>query len=47
MKKLTDAVDPMNFYDRLARIPKVAVLSSDDEFMMMDWTNIWCVREFL
>jgi hypothetical protein len=41
MVQLTDAVDPMNFYSRLARIPKVVVLSSDDEFMMMDWSNIW------
>ena len=41
MVQLTDAVDPMNFYDRLARIPKVVVLSSDDEFMMMDWSNVW------
>lgn len=36
-----EVIDPMYYYDRLARLPKVAVLSSDDEFMMMDWSNIW------
>ena len=35
------AVDPLTFGDRLSEIPKLAVLSSDDEFMMMDWSNIW------
>jgi PhoPQ-activated pathogenicity-related protein len=40
-KGLTDVVDPINYLDRLARIPVYPVLSSDDEFMMMDWTNIW------
>ena len=34
-------IDPLTFGDRLARVPKLAVLSSDDEFMMMDWSNIW------
>jgi len=34
-------VDPMYYHDRLARIPKAVVLSSDDEFMSMDWSNIW------
>lgn len=34
-------VDPMYYGERLARLPKVIVLSSDDEFMMMDWSNIW------
>ena len=35
------AIDPFTFGDRLSEIPKLAVLSSDDEFMMMDWSNIW------
>ena len=34
-------VDPAHYYERLSRLPKQAVLSSDDEFMMMDWSNIW------
>jgi len=34
-------VDPAHYYKRLSRLPKQAVLSSDDEFMMMDWSNIW------
>lgn len=27
--------------DRLEEIPKLVVVSSDDEFMMFDWTNIY------
>ena len=34
-------IDPINYPEALARIPKLAVVSSDDEFMSMDWTNIW------
>ena len=34
-------VDPMTFGSRLARIPKLTIVSSDDEFMQMDWSNIW------
>lgn len=34
-------VDPLTYGSRLSKIPKLAVLSSDDEFMMMDWSNIW------
>eukprot|EP01065_Artemidia_motanka_P051275 TRINITY_DN89_c0_g3_i2.p1 TRINITY_DN89_c0_g3~~TRINITY_DN89_c0_g3_i2.p1 ORF type:complete len:510 (+),score=210.59 TRINITY_DN89_c0_g3_i2:70-1599(+) len=36
-------VDPINqpYLDRLAKIPKHVVVSSDDEFMMMEWTNLW------
>jgi len=34
-------IDPETYYDRLERIPKFIVVSSDDEFMMMDWTNIY------
>ena len=35
------AIDPLTYGDRLARIPKFVILSSDDEFMMFDWSNIW------
>jgi len=34
-------VDPKYYTERLSRIPKFVVVSSDDEFMSMDWTNIW------
>lgn len=34
-------IDPINYLDRLAEIPKYIVVSSDDEFMMFDWTNIY------
>lgn len=46
-EKMLQVVDPMYYGDRLARIPKAVVLSSDDEFMMMDWSNIWCVAELV
>jgi PhoPQ-activated pathogenicity-related protein len=39
--KAMEVIDPMYYGDRLARLPKVVVLSSDDEFMMMDQSNIW------
>eukprot|EP00755_Sulcionema_specki_P008352 Sspe_Gene.5884::Locus_1965_Transcript_1_1_Confidence_1.000_Length_1677::g.5884::m.5884 len=34
-------VDPAFYGDRLKNIPKSVVLSSNDEFMMMEWSNIW------
>eukprot|EP01065_Artemidia_motanka_P051274 TRINITY_DN89_c0_g3_i1.p2 TRINITY_DN89_c0_g3~~TRINITY_DN89_c0_g3_i1.p2 ORF type:complete len:534 (+),score=180.00 TRINITY_DN89_c0_g3_i1:72-1604(+) len=36
-------IDPINqpYLGRLEKIPKHVVVSSDDEFMMMEWTNIW------
>lgn len=34
-------VDPINYGDRLDKLPKFVVLSSDDEFMQFDWTNLW------
>jgi len=40
-KSMTKHVDPMHHGERLARLPKFVVVSSDDEFMQMDWTNIW------
>lgn len=36
-----DIIDPMSYLDRLEEIPKLVIVSSDDEFMMMDWTNIY------
>ena len=36
---LLSVVDPANYLDRLALIPKFAVVSSDDEFMQLDWTQ--------
>ena len=35
------AIDPFSFREQLSTIPKFTVLSSGDEFMMMDWSNIW------
>ena len=37
----TRIMDPMYYGERLARLPKVVVLSSDDEFMQFDWSDIW------
>lgn len=36
-------IDPIHepFLSRLANIPKHVIVSSDDEFMMMEWTNLW------
>jgi len=34
-------IDPIYYYDRLSRLVKLVIVSSDDEFMQMDWTNIW------
>jgi len=34
-------IDPAFYYDRLALIPKYPVYSSDDEFMMFDWSALW------
>ena len=36
---MTSFLDPLNYKDRLSKIPKYIMLSSDDEFMMFDWTN--------
>lgn len=37
-------IDPLTFPDTLAKIPKHVIVSSSDEFMMMDQTNIWYDR---
>jgi PhoPQ-activated pathogenicity-related protein len=34
-------MDSINYLDRLEKIPKYHIVSSDDEFMSMDWTNIY------
>jgi PhoPQ-activated pathogenicity-related protein len=41
MAELWKIADPINYIDQLATIPKYVVVSSNDEFMSMDWTNIW------
>ena len=38
---LAQVVDPAYYGDRLARLPKLVGLSSDDEFMQFDWSDIW------
>ena len=38
--RLQQAVDPKYYAARLARLPKLVVDSSDDEFMQFDWTTI-------
>jgi len=40
MLEIFQIVDPINFIDRLEKIPKFFFVSSDDEFMSMDWTNL-------
>lgn len=37
-------IDPLTFGDTLSKIPKLVVVSSSDEFMMMDWSSIWYDR---
>ena len=32
-------LDPLSYKDRLAKIPKFLIVTSDDEFMMFDWTS--------
>jgi len=39
--KALKIIDPVNYLERLERLPKLVVLSSDDEFMQMDWSDIW------
>lgn len=36
-----DVIDPIAYFDRLEGIPKYIVVTSDDEFMMFDWTNLY------
>lgn len=39
--QLMEMVDPIYFNSRLDKIPKLVGLSSGDEFMMFDWSNIY------
>lgn len=34
-------IDPMAYVERLDGIPKYIIVTSDDEFMMFDWTNLY------
>jgi PhoPQ-activated pathogenicity-related protein len=36
-----DVIDPIVYEDRLAKIPKLIMVTSDDEFMMFDWTGLY------
>lgn len=38
---MMNIIDPINYIKRLERIPKLVMVSSDDEFMMMEWTHSW------
>jgi len=40
-KLAEEIIDPAAYLDRLEKIPKYVVLTSDDEFMMFDWTTIY------
>ena len=35
------AWDPLSFREQISKVAKLAIVSSDDEFMQMDWTNVW------
>jgi hypothetical protein len=39
--KAMSIIDPANYWDRLAKIPKLITVTSDDEFMQMDWTQLY------
>lgn len=41
MAEIFKTVDPINYFDLLKDIPKYIVVSSDDEFMSMDWSNMY------
>jgi PhoPQ-activated pathogenicity-related protein len=41
MKRGLKLIDPLSYQDRLKNVPKMIVTSSDDEFMMMEWSQIW------
>ena len=34
-------MDPITFPQQLSKIPKLIVMSSNDEFMQLDWSSIW------
>lgn len=39
--KAAQIMDPTYYPHTLSKIPKIVVVSSNDEFMQFDWTNIW------
>jgi PhoPQ-activated pathogenicity-related protein len=41
MAEIFRVEDPINYFDLLTDIPKYIVVSSNDEFMSMDWSNIY------
>jgi len=41
MKSLLQLVDPANYLERFRDTPTLAIVSSDDEFMQLDWTGRW------
>lgn len=41
MAEIFKIEDPINYIDELEGIPKYIVVSSNDEFMSMDWSNIY------
>jgi hypothetical protein len=34
-------LDPLTFQEQLSKIPKLTIISTDDEYMMMDWSKVW------
>lgn len=41
MQRASNLVDPLYFRDKLKNVPKMIVTASDDEFMMMEWSQYW------
>jgi len=41
VKEIFKIVDPMAYISRLKKLPKMVLLSSGDEFMMMEWSAKW------
>jgi PhoPQ-activated pathogenicity-related protein len=41
MAQMFKIADPINYVEQLSTIPKYVVVSSNDEFMSMDWTNLY------
>jgi len=44
MARASKLIDPLSFHDRLKHVPKQIVTASDDEFMMMEWSQFWYDR---
>jgi PhoPQ-activated pathogenicity-related protein len=40
-KMTMEMIDPTYFLDRLEKYPKMVVVTSDDEFMELDWTELY------